>query len=141
EAFTRLAYRPFGHRPRDGSVVSSLHCMNDPQPEGHMASYIARRKFLATLGGAAAVWSLAARAQQPALPIVSFVTGRSPEESARLGAAFRKGLNETDYIEGQNVMVEYHWLEGQYNRLPSLMTDLVGRRVAVIATLVNAAAL
>jgi putative ABC transport system substrate-binding protein len=99
-----------------------------------------RRAFITLLGGAAG-WPLAARAQQPAMPIVGFVTGRSPEESARLGAVFRKGLNEIGYVEGQNVMVEYHWLEGQYNRLPSLMADLVGRRVAVIATLVNAAAL
>jgi putative tryptophan/tyrosine transport system substrate-binding protein len=82
-----------------------------------MASYIGRRKFLATLGGAAAAWPLAARAQQPAMPIVGFVAGRSPEESVRLGGAFRKGLNGTGYVEGQKVMVEYHWLEGQYDRL------------------------
>jgi putative ABC transport system substrate-binding protein len=106
-----------------------------------MAIHTRRREFIVALGGAAVAWPLPARAQQSAMPIVGFVTGRSPEESARLGAAFRKGLNETGYVEGQNVMVEYHWLEGQYDRLPSLMADLVGRRVAVIATLVNAAAL
>jgi putative tryptophan/tyrosine transport system substrate-binding protein len=100
-----------------------------------------RREFIAIIGSAAAVWPRIARAQQPAMPIVGFVTGRSPEDSARLGAAFRKGLNQTGHVDGQNVMVEYHWLEGQYNRLPSLMADLVGRRVAVIAALVNAASL
>jgi putative ABC transport system substrate-binding protein len=99
-----------------------------------------RRDFITLLGGVSAC-PFVARAQQSAMPIVGFVTGRSPEEYARLGAAFRKGLNETGYVEGQNVMVEYYWLEGQYDRLPSLMADLVGRRVAVIATLVNAAAL
>jgi putative ABC transport system substrate-binding protein len=67
------------------------------------------------------------------MPIVGFVSPRSPEDSARLGAAFRKALSETGYIEGQNVMVEYHWLEGQYDRFPALMADLVRRRVAVIA--------
>jgi putative ABC transport system substrate-binding protein len=101
---------------------------------------IGRRELIAALGGAAA-WPLAARAQQSAMSTVGFVTGRSPEDSARLGAAFRKGLNETGYVEAQNVMVEYHWLEGQYDRLPSLMVDLVGRRVAVIVALVNAASL
>ena len=106
-----------------------------------MTVTIGRRELLAALGGAAAAWPLAARAQQPAMPIVGFVTGRSPEESARLGAAFRKGLNQTGYVDGQNVTVEYHWLGGQYNRLPSLMTDLVGRRVAVIAPLVTGAGL
>src|SRR5262249_62270477 len=87
-----------------------------------------RRKFITLLGGAAA-WPLAARAQQPSMPIVGLVAPRSPEESARLGAPFRKGLNETGTIEGQNVMVEYYWLEGQYERLPALMADLVRRQV------------
>ena len=92
-----------------------------------------RREFFTLIGGAVA-WPCAARAQQAAMPIVGLVGPRSPEESTRLGAAFRKALNETGYIEAQNVMVEYHWLEGKYDRLPALMADLVRRRVAVIAT-------
>src|SRR6266550_3539368 len=112
--------------------------MNDPQPEGHMASHIARRKFLATLGGAAA-WPLAGRAQQPT-PIVGLINSRSAQDAVRNVAAFRKGLDETGYVEGQNVTVEYHWLEGQFDRLPALMADLVRRRVAVIATPANTAA-
>jgi putative ABC transport system substrate-binding protein len=91
-----------------------------------MASHIGRRNFLATLGGAAAAaWPLAARAQQPAMPIVGFVEGRSAEATVRQAATFRKSLSETGYVEGQNVMVEYHWLDGQYDRLPALMADLV----------------
>jgi ABC-type uncharacterized transport system substrate-binding protein len=93
-----------------------------------------RREFITLLGGMAA-WPLGARAQQSSMPLVGFVTSRSLDGSARHTAAFVKGLGETGYVEGQNVMVEYHWLNGQNDRLPSLMADLVHRRVAVIATL------
>jgi putative tryptophan/tyrosine transport system substrate-binding protein len=89
-----------------------------------------RRRAFITLLGSAAAWPLVARAQQ-ALPVVGFVRG-SPD--ARRATAFRRGLTETGYVEGQNVTVEEHQLEGQYDRLPSLMADLVRRRVAVIAT-------
>jgi putative tryptophan/tyrosine transport system substrate-binding protein len=94
---------------------------------------IKRREFIAGLGSAV-VWPLTARAQQPAIPVIGFVDSGSAEASAGYVAAFRKGLGETGYVEGQNVTVEYHWLEGQYDRLPALMADLVRRRVAVIAT-------
>jgi putative ABC transport system substrate-binding protein len=100
-----------------------------------------RREFFKLLGSVGVAWPFTARAQQPAMPIVGFVTGRSAGASARQAAAFRKGLNETGYVEGQNVMVEYHWLEGQYDRLPALMANLVRRRVAVIAAFANVPAL
>jgi putative ABC transport system substrate-binding protein len=100
-------------------------------------SSIDRRTVLTTLGGAAGsslLRSGAARAQQPALPVVGFIREGLADANARYLAAFRKGLNETGYVEGQNVTVEYHWLEGQYDRLPALVADLVRRQVAVIAT-------
>jgi putative ABC transport system substrate-binding protein len=90
-----------------------------------MAIHIGRRKFMATLGGAAA-WPLAVRAQQPAMPTVGFVNGGSYQQAR--ADAFRKGLNEVGFIERQNVTVEYHWLDGQFDRLPSLMVFPTHRR-------------
>jgi len=92
-----------------------------------------RRAFILALGGAVAL-PLRLSAQQPAPPIVGFINAGAPDASARNGTAFRKGLSETGYVEGQNVTVEYHWLAGQYDRVPAVIAELVRRRVAVIAT-------
>ena len=92
-----------------------------------------RREFITLVGGTAVAWPLSARAQQTALPVVGFVRDGTAEASVRFAAAFREGLNKTGYVEGQNVTVGYYWLEGQYDRLPALMADLVRRKVDVIA--------
>src|SRR5262245_38383036 len=91
-----------------------------------------RREAIRLFGGAAVIWPLPASAQQPAMPVVGFLSSRSPSESAGVTFAFKRGLQETGFVEGQNVVIAFRWAEGAYSRLPGLAAELVDLRVAVL---------
>ena len=100
-----------------------------------MTVTIGRRELLVALGGAAASWPLAARAQQPAVRVIGLLSGVSAAPFAALVDGFRRGLRGTGYVEGHNVIIEYHWADGKYDRLPALAADLIAKRVAIIFTM------
>src|SRR5262245_60941533 len=123
-----------GDQPQDREGARPHRAADTARPR-RRGNRVKRRAFITLIGGVAAAWPLVVRAQQSAMPVVAFVTPSERDSfPPHYVAAFRKGLSDTGYIEGQNVSVEYHWLEGRYDRLPALMANLVRRQVAVIAT-------
>src|SRR5262249_45504362 len=127
--------------PRDRSVVSSLHCMNDPQPEGHMASHIGRRKFLATLGGAAVAWPLTARAQQPERMrriIVLMGIANDAEAQAR-AVALRQGLEVLGWTMGRNIQIDYSFADGDAERMRVYAKEAVASGPDLILAVTNPA--
>jgi putative ABC transport system substrate-binding protein len=104
-----------------------------------MSSYIERRRFLATPGGAAATWPLAGRAQQAAMPVIGFLSSLRPDRQVPMTRGFLQGLGESGFVEGQNVTIEYRWASGQYDQLPAMVAELIARHVSVIAAVAGSA--
>jgi putative ABC transport system substrate-binding protein len=125
--------RPVFRQSEFPALLASLH-----SPVGVVLSLagkaMRRREFITGIAGSTAAWPVVARAQQPTLPVIGFLSSRSPGETSNVVAAFLRGLGETGYVDGRNVVLEYRWAEGQLDRLPALAADLVRRRVAVIST-------